>query len=483
MSSLKKNVAYNIILQVTNILFPFITAPYVSRILGAENIGVFSFASTYASYFMLFAFLGIPTYGMRAIAKCENKTDRDKVFAELFSIVVVSTIFISLLYVASIYLVPTLYEQRIYLLIMGVSLFLAPLNISWYFQGRQKFKLIAVRSIIVKVFIVASLFIFVHDRDDLINYLFLSVGSIVLTDLWNWGYLFKEEKCKISFKGLNLRTHIKPTLLLFASTVAISIYTMLDSLMLGFLSSYSEVGYYSSALKVSKMALPLVTASSAVVLVKVASLKEQNDLPEIKRVLQNSFVYMYTFAVPITIGLIVIAPKFVPFFFGDEFLQAILPMQILSALILVIGLNNLFGIQTVQAMGHDKSFLMAILFGTFTNVVLNLALIPSYGAVGASLASVIAEIAVTIAMFYVSTKFIKLSYPAKTVIYPILASMPIVVFDRFINQIELTNFAHLAVLIPSSIIAFLLIMCFVAKNEIMLNMIKGIAQKINLSKK
>jgi O-antigen/teichoic acid export membrane protein len=136
--SIKKNVAYNTILNVSNVAFTVITVPYVSRILGVENIGVVNFAVTYASYFALFAALGIPMYGMREIAKLNNSDpiNRHQVFSELFVINAISTIIFSLVYLLTVFYVPTLFEEKEFLLLTGISLLLAPLNVDWFFSGR-----------------------------------------------------------------------------------------------------------------------------------------------------------------------------------------------------------------------------------------------------------------------------------------------------------------------------------------------------------
>lgn len=477
--SVKKNVAYNVMLNVTKILFPFITAPYASRVLGVENIGIVSFASTYTSYFVLFAMLGIPTYGMRAIAKCKDAVSRKKIFTELFSIVTICTLLVTSIYIASIYMIPSLYEQRSYLLLMGISLYLTPLNIDWYFSGKENFKLIAVRTIIIKILMVGSLFIFVQDRDDLVAYILLHVGVLTLNHIWNWFYLFKNEISGLNFRGLNLRIHIKPTLLLFASIIAISVYTMLDTIMLGFMSSFEEVGYYSSAMKLCKIAKTFVTASSAVVFVKVAMLNEQNNFSEIKRVLEKSFAFMWTFAIPVTIGLIIIAPRFVPFFYGSEFTQATLPVQILSLLVIIIGLNNIYGPQILQSTGCDKQFIMAVIFGTVSNIGLNLFLIPKFGAIGASAASIIAEIIVTISVLYFSLKVVRLSYNMKKILQPIVSSIPFVAVYMILNKVHLTDLEYLSILIPSCGAIYFIMMFFWVKNEVVVNIVNEAMQKFN----
>lgn len=483
--SLRKNAIYNIILNVSNVLFPFITTPYVSRILGVENIGVVNFAIAYAAYFVLFAMLGVPTYGMRVVAKCgESKEERSKVFFELFSIVTICSLIVSAVYVVSVFVVPTLYEERVFLLIAGMTVFLAPLNIEWYFGGRERFGMITMRSLVIKVVMIAGLFLFVRNRSDVMPYMWLQTASLLLNHIWNWGYLVKNEVKKCSIKSLNIRLHIKPILLLFASSVAISIYTMLDTLMLGFLSNYTEVGYYTSAMKISRLVMPIVAAMSPVVFVRVSALKEQGDFDTIKEVLKGSFAYMYTIAVPVTFGIIVIAPRFVPFFFGEEFIPSTLSLQILSLLILIIGMNNVYGPQLVQGMGHDKLFLKGVLVGTVLNFTLNMILIKPFGSVGASVASVLSETVVTIVMYLFSLRILKLHYDKKTMIAPWVAIIPMFVVSMLVNNfMKVHDVTYLLIVISSSVFFYVAIMYFVFKNQVIVSVIDGVLSKFRIIKK
>lgn len=482
--SLRKNAIYNIILNVSNVLFPFITTPYVSRILGVENIGVVNFAIAYAAYFVMFAMLGVPTYGMRVVAKCgESKEERSKVFFELFSIVTICSLIVSIIYVISVFVVPTLYEERVFLLIAGMAVFLAPLNIEWYFGGRERFGMITMRSLIVRVMILAGLFVFVRDRNDVMPYILLTVGATLINNLWNWYYLVKYEikKCSIGF--LNVKSHVKPMLLLFSSYVAVSIYAMLDTLMLGFLSNYTEVGYYTSAMKISRLILPIVTAMASVVFVRVSALKEQGNFEMIKNVLKESFSYMYTIAVPITFGIIVIAPRFVPFFFGDEFIPSTLSLQILSLLIIVIGMSSVYGSQLIQGMGYDKLYLKGVLIGAALNVTLNMILIKPFGSVGASVASVMSESMVTIVMYLSSLKILRLSYNKRIMIAPWVAIIPMFVISIVVEKfIKVADLVYLIVVISSSVVFYVIIMYFGFKNEVMVSLINSVLSKIKFIK-
>jgi O-antigen/teichoic acid export membrane protein len=477
--SLKKNVVYNTILSVSNIAFPIVTAPYISRILGVENIGIVNFAVTYASYFALFVALGIPKYGMREIAKQNNNPEgRNQVFSELFVINIFSAFIFSLVYLVTILSVPTLSNDKEFLLIAGISVLFVPLNVDWFFSGREKFKLITLRTLAAKIIAVGGLFIFVRTRDDIIPYLILTVVANLSSQIWNFGYMLKTE-IKLRFNSLQLKKHLNAVLVLFASNISISVYTMLSTLLLGFLSDYMQVGYYTSAIKISTMILSIVTAMSPVMIARINTLKgEKDNQEEILRLLNNSFGYMMMLAVPATIGLIMIAPRFVPLFFGAEFIPATVLLQILSLLILIIGISNLFGWQVLVAMGHEKKFLVAVLFGTVSNFCLNVLLAGKYGAVGASVASVAAEIMVTVATFIFALKVVPLRIHTGSVFQPVLAALPIIPVSLFFDRVMEHNLSYVSATVATSAVLYAVIMTTVFKNEQASRITHSIIRKI-----
>jgi O-antigen/teichoic acid export membrane protein len=480
--SLKKNVAYNTILTVSNVAFPIVTTPYVSRILGVENIGIVNFAVTYASYFALFVALGIPMYGMREIAKQNNNPEgRNQVFSELFVINILSAIIFSLVYLVTIFSVPTLSQDREFLLITGISVLFVPFNVDWFFSGREKFKLVTLRTLAAKIIAVGGLFIFVRTREDIIPYLILTVAANLSSQIWNFGYMLKTE-VKLRLRNLQLKKHWNAVLVLFASNIAISVYTMLSTLLLGFLSDYTQVGYYTSAIKVSKIVLPIVTAMSPVMIARINTIKgEKDSQTKILQLLNNSFGYMMMLAVPATIGLIVIAPRFVPLFFGAEFIPATASLQILSLLILIIGVSNLFGWQVLFAMGYEKKILKTTLYGSVSNICIGILLIHQYGSLGASIAYVITELIVAIMVIVFATRIMPIHINKKNIYQPLLTSLLIILISLFCNTIE----CDLSYLLTTGIISgtlYVSILVFVFKNESATQLLTLITRKIKTVK-
>ena len=389
--SIKRNFIYNTLLNVSSVLFPLITAPYVSRVLEPDGVGLFNFANTYAGYFALVAMLGIPTYGVREVSKLRNNNEMlEKLVSELMSVAAISTLVVAIVYLTTIVCVEKLTNNYLIFLLTGFVIYLAPFKISWFFQGIENFGFITKVSLIVRSVCVIGLFLFVSDKDDLIIYVFLSILGTVLTDIWSFIRMWKLGiRPKFIFKGAG--HHVKALLILFASSIAVSIYTVLDTLMLGFLTDYEEVGYYTNAMHMSKVLLTAVTSLSIVAVPRVSLYFKENDYKSINLLMNRSFSIVSFLAFPVSIGILCIAPVFVPLFFGSMFMGAVIPLMILSLLIIVIGFNNLTGVQILIGMGLDKLYFYSVLIGTITNFVMNFFMIPLWGAVGASVSSVIAE--------------------------------------------------------------------------------------------
>lgn len=392
MASIKRNFLYNLLLQVSKVLFPLITAPYIARTLEPEGVGIVNFVNTYSSYFALFAVLGIPIYGIRETAKIRDDIRASETFvSQMISLEFVTTLFVSCIYIISVCFIGQLNEHALLFLVAGISLYITPFKIEWFFSGREEFGYITFRSLVIKTLSVILLFFVVKDKDDLINYILLNLFATIANEFWNYVKLYKLG-IRPHFTISGCKIHLKPVLTLFASSIAISIYVMLDTLMLGFRSSYQEVGYYNCAMQLVRTLLPVTTALATVAIPKVAIYHKSEDMHMINELMTKSLGIVSFLAFPITIGIIMVAPVFVPLFFGDSFYGSVLPMQIGSIIIVAIGLNNLNGIQILTGMAKDKLFLISVTTGAVVNFCLNWFLIPLYGASGAAFASISSEI-------------------------------------------------------------------------------------------
>lgn len=414
MKSIKRNFLYHSFLKVTAVIFPLITAPYVSRVLEPDGVGLFGFASTYTAYFALFAVLGIPRYGIRMVAaNRDNKEKLQTVVSELISLSFVATLIVCLLYIISLFVVREAHQNYLLFIVTGITLFMAPLNIEWVFSGLEEYGYITLRALIIRILSIAALFIFVKEKNDLIIYAGISSLSKVITDLWNLTKIVRMGiKPRLKICGLN--KHLKQVLILFSANVAISIYTMLDTLMLGFFSNYEQVGFYSQTSHLSKTLLAIVTSLSAVAMPRMAYYKKNGNLKELNRLANKSMSFVSFFSIPMAFGIMCLSPTFVPLFFGEKFVGATIPLQIICFLVVAIGMNDITGTQILISLGKDKQFLYSVLAGTLSNFTLNLFLIPKWGAIGASIASVFAEFFILFVMLWFVYKYTPVRFHIKS---------------------------------------------------------------------
>lgn len=399
MASVKVNFAYSALNNVLRVLFPLITAPYVTRVLAPDDLGLYAFGFSNATYFALFAALGIPYYGAREIAKVKHDTAQtNELFSELFTIAVMATLLMTVTYLFCIFGIEQYRQNYSFFLLVGLVLYCSPLNIDWFYEGIENFKVITIRSVVIRILSIIMLFVLVRTKDDLYWYAIITVSTILLSDLWNFIMLLKSDY-SVRLKLTGLRRHIKPLMLLFVSTIAVSIYTMLDKVMLGLLAPYQQVAYYHYAMEISKMLLTVITSLSVVALPRISSYIESRETEKIEQLIRKSCSLVVFLSVPICAGIILMAPVGLPLFLGNHYVASVLPLQILSLLLILIGLNNIFAIQCLVAFGFDKLFLYSILTGAASNFLLNLFMIPYWGAVGASVASVVAEFLVLVVAF------------------------------------------------------------------------------------
>ena len=313
--SIKKNFVYNVLLNISSVIFPLITAPYVSRVLESDGVGLFNFSGTYAGYFASVALLGIPTYGVREIAKIrDSQDDQEKLISQLLTISIIATLAVTVIYLASIALVGQLSENFILFFLAGFVIYLSPFSINWYYQGLEEFGFITFRTLVIRVLSIICLFLFVRIKEDIIIYVIINVFSNALANIWNFLKLYdKGIKPYITFTGLHV--HIKPLLILFVSSVAVSIYTVLDTLMLGFMTNYDQVGFYTNAMHISKVLVIAVTSLSIVAAPRVSYYVNNCEYQKINELFNTSFSFVCFLAFPITIGLICASSTFVPLFF------------------------------------------------------------------------------------------------------------------------------------------------------------------------
>ena len=402
--SVRKNYLYNLLFQIVTILLPLVTAPYLARILGVSGIGISSYTLSIVSYFILFGSVGVASYGQREIAmNRENFKKRSIIFWELFLYKFFTTI-VSV--IAYSFLLFSNNEYNVIYGILLLNIIASSLDISWFFQGLEEYKMISIRNILVKICFTISIFIFVKTSEDLNLYILLNSLSLMISSLTLWIKLPKFV-IKISKKELNIFRHTKDTLIYFLPQIATQIYTMLDKTMLGLITgSEIENGYYEQAHKIVNIALTIITSLNTVLSPRMSFLYKLNRKAEIKIRLKKSFQFISFLAFPMVLGLIAITPGFVSWFFGTGYEKVNVLLPIFSPIILAIAISNCIGGQCLTPCGKRGKSAIALWVGALSNVIINLLLIPKLGSIGAVISSLVAETIIAILYFYLAREYV-----------------------------------------------------------------------------
>lgn len=388
-----KNYIYNFVYQILVIILPIVTIPYLSRTLGSENIGIYSYTYSIINYFIMMSTLGIVQYGQRQIAYIQlKKEERSKCFWELF---LLRTLTVTLSLVCYLIFFCFQKEYGVYYRILIIELIATIFDISWFYQGMEKFKKVVLRNSLVKLTTLILIFCLVKTPNDLWKYILIYVSSNFIGNITLWVNLpTYVDKIKITFT--DLKKHIKPTLSLFLPQIAISIYTILDKTMLGFMcENIAEVGFYEQAQKIVKIPLLVITALETVMIPRIASSYIKKDYHKLENYMKNTLRFVWLLGIPIVFGIIAIAPKFVPWFFGTDYLKVSILMIILSPIVLLISLSTITGSQYLMTIEKEKNHTVIVIIGAITNVLLNFLLIPKYESVGAAISTLTAEFVIT----------------------------------------------------------------------------------------
>lgn len=402
--SLKKNFIYNVLYQIIIMITPLITMPYVTRVLKSGGVGDYAYTNSIVQWFILLGVLGFSLYGQREIAYVrDDKKKASNVFWSIFTAKIMTTLISILAYMVFLHF----YGGKYYSLygIQIIFLISSMLDITWFFMGFEDFKKTVTRNIIVKMLGIILLFLFVRSKGDVWKYTLILSCSELFGQLIMWSGILKHVD-KPNISTLEIKKHIYKSAKIFIPQVAIQVYAVLDKTMIGFFSNSSEVAYYDMAQKIVKISLAVITSLGTVILPRISSMYSKGDMDKVKYYIIKSFKFVTYISVPMMFGLMGIAEGFVPWFFGSDFAKTTYFILIIAPVLVFIGLNNILGIQVMLPMGREADFTKAVTAGAVFNFGLNLVLIPKFYGLGASIASVGAELIILIIEFYLMRNFL-----------------------------------------------------------------------------
>ncbi|CYV77088.1 flippase [Streptococcus suis] len=433
-----KNYIYSSLYQIFLVIVPFLTIPYVSRVLGAELIGINSYTNTIMSYFVLFANLGITIYGNRTIAYYrEDINKRSQKFWEIIILKFLVSAIVYGVFLVFVYFYP---QYQFIFMLQSIQIIATAFDISWLFSGLEDFKKTVVRNFLVKTLSVLLIFLFVKTENDLNSYVLITVLATLAGNLTLWTYL-KSYIVKVPLNTLRHGEHFLPVFFLFVPQVASTIFVSLNKILLGTLSTMEQTGYFDNADRIVRVLLALVSSISVVIFPQVANAFKNNDSQKVTQLTKLTFDVVNIIIVPMVVGIISISDVFSDLFFGPEFQGINIVLSILVLELLFMGYSSVLGSQYLVATGQSRYLSIAVIGGLISSGILSVLLIPSYGAVGAAIASVVGEVTIMIIEVYCLKKqinFISLcSDVPKYFLASLIMFVAIYLSGGFISQVYL----------------------------------------------
>lgn len=389
MKSLKTNFLANIVNQLLGVIVPFITTPFLSRILGASKLGEFSYSSSVAYYFMLLGLLGMANYGSREIAKCRDNEDRlSRTFSGIYTTQVLCATTATVIYLVYIF-----FNADALAKVMLLSVISVLLDINWFYYGLEKFDYILLRNVLVKLLTTICIFLFVKSANDVVIYaLIVGVGSI----FGNW-VLWWNLKKKIKYFRPSLAEitkHLVSNLTLFLPVLVLSFYKVMDKLMLKWMTSYEQVGYYENADKVGLLPLFMFSSLSQIMIPRISFFVSKEQHNGMNYYLDKSIMFVSFLCTGLIFGIVAVAPEFVPLYFGRGYESCVNLIRVILPSYIFSGYANVFRSQLLIPYGKDREFSKTLIMGACINLILNILLIPKIQALGAAIATAFTEFAV-----------------------------------------------------------------------------------------
>jgi O-antigen/teichoic acid export membrane protein len=451
---------------------PLITFPYVARVLKPSGIGLVSLTESTAGYAVMFAALGIPIYGIREVSKQRaNQHALNKLFSELFIIHTIVSFLVFCLYILFISYNEKFALHENYFYVGSLMILFNVFSIEWFFQGIEQFKFITFRSLFIKLIQIIAIFLMVKSETDGLLYFSITTGAYILNALVNFFYSQKFVKLNLYVDWKGVLNHVKPLIYIFSSLAFISIYTLMDTILLGILAPSESVGFYVTALKISKTPLLLITALGTVLVPKLSLMHAEGNEIDFISLIKKSIQLVITFSIPILFFILGVSKELIYTFAGPNYNQAQFVLVLTSFLCLIVGLSNVFGMQIITPMSKDRYLTYSVLAGSVVSLLLNIILIPILKEKGAAISHLITEVVVTTMVFYFSKKLLNYSMEWWYLFKTMLISLPILLFPLLAENIFISQWVILTISIVFTLIYYFVVQLWVFKNVFLIELL------------
>lgn len=443
MQSVKKNFLYQSIYEVLFLLLPLMTSPYISRVLGASNIGIYAYTYSIVNYFVLFCNLGIKNYGNREISRNRDNPEKlNRTFSGILFLHFLISAIVFIVYIGYILYVKK--EYRLYVIIQSLYVISAFIDISWLFFGLEEFKITVTRNSIIKIVSALSIFVFVRNQHDLWIYILILAAANLFSNTYLWFYVKKYVTiCRVPRK--EIVRHLPQMFVLFIPGIAVSLYNYMDKIMLGSMTTTVELGFYENAEKITTTVFSIIGALGTVMLPRMSNIAAKGETDKAHKYIENSMKLVMCLSFALSFGIAAVAEVFSPIFWGNEFTKCDILIKFLSIIVPIKAFANVLRTQYLIPNKIDRGHVISVCCGAIVNVILNILLIPHLRSLGATIGTIAAEFSVCIVVAVYSHRELPLAKYIKNGLIYILFGVVMYIPVNLIGRCFETNLITLIV--------------------------------------
>lgn len=475
--SLNLNMLLSAIKGLMSVIFPLITFPYISRILGVEKLGRYNFAVSVVGYIVLLAGLGITNYAIREGARVrEDKEKFGKLANQIFTINILSTIFAYLVLVVLILIVPKFQDYTALLIILSSQMIFTAFGTEWMYSIYEEYAYITLRSVVFQIISLVLMFTFVKTENDVNIYALITVVSLSGANVFNYIHARKYHRVKLT-KSPDFKTHLKPILVLFAMSATVSVYVNSGTTILGFMSGDEAVGIYSVAAKVYTVVKGVFSSVVLVSIPRISSYLGGEDKQILTKTVKDIYSTLITVTMPAVFGVAVLSKEIILIISNEDFIAA-LPAIVISAVTMIICLGAYFWGQAILVpFKKENVVLKATITSAIVNVVLNLTLIPFLNETAPAIATFASETVAFVWCMVSGRKLVGNVDGIKTSVKTIIGCLPIIVFSFILKPVIENMHFYIICLVILSGVSYLVIELLL-KNEVIYDTINRLKKKL-----
>lgn len=477
--SLKLNMVFNGIKGVMSVLFPLITFPYVSRVLGVDQVGKYNFSNSIINYFLLLAGLGVAAYARReGSAIRDNRNELSQFAGEMFSINIITTVLSYIVLFICVHLSGKLQQYSAIIYVLSLTIVLQTIGIEWLYSIYEDYFYITARSIAFQLLSLLLLFLFVKDQNDLLVYTWIVVLSNAGSNILNFVHSRKYCRLFLTWK-INWKKHLKPILIFFSTTLSVTIYVSSDMTILGFLCDDYNVGLYAVSVKVYTIVKSILASVIVVSIPRLCAYEGQGRRDSFLDTASDVYKTIITVTLPALIGILIYSTEIVTLVGGEEYHDANYSLALLAVALICYMFSYFWGQCILVPLKKEKISLYSAIVSAVINIVLNFVLIPFYKQNAAAFTTIIGEgTAMLIGMYY-SNKLIRLQSSIKIIIKTVVGCVPIIIIGVVSKMLFDSVVLRLGVGIPLSVISFITIE-IAMKNETIYSIVQKLKEKVRL---